>query len=157
MIAPAVTPDDLEAVRTLLRAYAAWLGADLPHSLEPELAALPGRYGPPLGTLLLARGDGGVPLGCIAVRALEVSGACEIKRLYVREAARRTGTGHALLGAALAFAAAAGHRRALLDTMPEMEAALRLYRAHGFAVVPPYHDDDPTPGLMYLGRDLGAG
>ena len=68
MIVQAQTQTDLDAIRTLLRAYAAWLGPDLPYSLEPELAALPGRYAPPLGALLLARSPQGHPLGCIAIR-----------------------------------------------------------------------------------------
>ena len=157
MIVQAQTHPDLDAIRTLLREYAAGLGPDLPYSLEPEMAALPGRYAPPLGLLLLARGPDGAQ-GCIALRPLDLpgdtQGACEVKHLYVRATARGTGTGRALLTAALAFATAAGHRRALLDTLPTMAAAQSLYRAHGFTPVPPYHDDDPTPGLVYLGRTL---
>ena len=153
MIAQATASGDLDAVRALLREYEAWLGPDSPYSIEPELVALPGRYAPPHGTLLLAR-RGEAALGCIAVRPLDLPGACEIKRLYVRPAARGTGAGHALLTAALAFAATR-YRRALLDTLPRMDAARRLYHAHGFTPVPPYHDDDPTPGLIYLGRPLG--
>lgn len=154
MITQAQTQADLDAVRTLLRAYAASLGPDLPYSLEPELAALPGQYAPPRGTLLLARGPQGHPQGCIAIRPLALPGTCEVKRLYVQGTARGTGTGHALLTAALAFATAAGHNQVLLDTLPAMAAARRLYQAHGFTPVPPYHDDDPTPGLVYLGHTL---
>lgn len=155
-ISPAVTVADLDACRALFREYEAWLGAGVAPELDAELAALPGPYAPPAGTLLLARGTGGEPLGCVAVRPLPLPGACELKRLFVRDGGRGTGAGQALLSAALGFAERAGYGRMLLDTLPVMDAAQRLYRAAGFVPVPPYHDGT-TPGLLFLGRSLRAG
>ena len=60
------TPEDLAAVRRLLRAYADWLAVDLCfQGFERELAELPGCYAPPAGLLLIARVGGDV-VGCVA-------------------------------------------------------------------------------------------
>ena len=151
----AATAADLDAIRALWREYAAWLGADLAPGMDAELAGLPGRYARPGGTLLLAKGGDGQVLGCVAVRPLAIPGACELKRLYVRDAGRGRGAGRALVSAALAFAERAGHGQMLLDTLPRMDAAQRLYRALGFTPVPSYNGDT-TPGLLFLGITLSA-
>ena len=139
-IRPAVTAPDLAAIRTLLEEYAAWLtegGAE--DQPEPgEIAALPGPYAPPRGTLLLAELDGRA-VGCIAMRALDDDETCEMKRLFVRPGARGAGVGVALVEALLADARAAGYRRMRLDTHPWMHAAIALYRAFGFREIPAYH------------------
>jgi hypothetical protein len=77
-IAPLAGPGDLAAVRALFGAYAASIGVDLGYQgFEAELAGLPGKYAPPAGALLLARGAGGAAIGCVALRPLD-GGACEM-------------------------------------------------------------------------------
>lgn len=151
-IAPA-SAADLAAVAKLFRAYAAGLSVDLAYQgFAAELAGLPGRYAPPGGALLLARGPDGAPLGCVALRALE-PGVAEVKRLYVAPAGRGHGLGRALALAVLAEATRLGHREARLDTLPEMAAAQALYRALGFAPVPAYYAS-PVAGTRFLARPL---
>lgn len=55
--------------------------------------------------------------------------------IYVAEAARGRGVGHALLGELVARADAAGFWTLLAGIFPENEASLRLHARHGFRVL----------------------
>ncbi|HWU54238.1 MAG TPA: GNAT family N-acetyltransferase [Rhizomicrobium sp.] len=152
LIVPARSTIELTSAAALFRAYAKSLPVDLaPQGFSQELASLPGVYAPPGGELLLAkRGDH--VLGCIALKPLEPRIA-EIKRLFVRPQARGKGVGKALIGAVIAAAKQAGYGEIKLDTLPGMEGAIALYKAAGFAPIPPY-GSHPYPGLVTLGRKL---
>lgn len=155
-ISPA-TPGDLDVVRELFGEYVAGLGIDLSfQDVDAELAHLPGKYAPPRGVILLARDTAGAALGCVALRPWETPGSCEIKRLYVRPAARGRSLGRQLAGAVIARAAAAGYRTVLLDTLASMRAARALYAALGFRPVAPYYHN-PVPGTLYMALELQAG
>ncbi len=139
---------DLDIVRDLLREYAAWVGDTICFSsFERELAELPGRYAPPDGRLLLAVADDGSVAGCVALRRFSED-AAEGKRLYVRPAFRGSGLGRALVDCVIAEARSAGYRRFLLDTLPRMGDATRLYRALGFYEVPRY-GDNPVEAVCF--------
>ena len=138
----------------LFRAYATSLDVDLGYQdFDAELAGLPGKYAPPAGELLLARDPAGGALGCVALRPLDVPGACEMKRLYVAPAARGRGLGRGLVAAVLAAARAAGYAEIRLDTLPSMAEAATLYRRFGFEPISPYY---PTPvaGTLFFARPL---
>jgi putative acetyltransferase len=151
-VSDALTPDDVAAAATLFREYAASLGLDLGfQDFERELEGLPGDYAPPPGRLLLARVDGDLA-GCVAVRAF-AEGACEMKRLYVRDAYRGAGLGRTLALASVDAARAAGYSRMLLDTLPQMEAARGIYRSLGFREIAPYRFN-PVPGTAFMEVDL---
>jgi ribosomal protein S18 acetylase RimI-like enzyme len=152
LIVPARSQIELTSAAALFRAYAKSLPVDLaPQGFSQELASLPGVYAPPGGELLLAkRGDH--VLGCIALKPLE-PGIAEMKRLFVRPQARGKGVGKALVQAAIATARQAGNVEIKLDTLPEMEGAIALYKASGFVPIPPY-GSHPYPGLVTLGKKL---
>lgn len=153
-IRPVVTPEDLAATASLFRAYAAALSVDLAYQdFETELAALPGKYAPPGGALLLARGADGAPLGCVAMRSMEPVGCCEMKRLYVAPKARGLGLGKALVEAVLEAARHTGYRELRLDTLPEMTDAQALYARLGFVRIAPYYDT-PIAGTVFMGCAL---
>lgn len=148
------TPDDLAATIALFRAYAASLGVDLAYQdFEAELAAMPGKYAPPTGELLLARGADGAPLGCVGLRAIDPVGCCEMKRLYVSPDARGMGLGRALVEAVLDAAVRLGFHELRLDTLPDMSDAQALYARMGFVRIAPYYDT-PIADTVFMARAL---
>lgn len=146
------SPDDIEIVRHLLREYQQGLGVDLSfQAFEAELAALPGSYAPPSGRLLLAR-HAGTAVGCVALQRITTSRA-EMKRLYVPPSARGLGVGRKLVARILAEAQAIGYSEVVLDTLPNMLEAQRLYEQFGFRDIEPYRPN-PIAGTRYLGKRL---
>ncbi|GAB4522497.1 MAG: GNAT family N-acetyltransferase [Roseibium sp.] len=153
-IVPAYGPDDLDMIRMLFRAYVDWLDIDLSYQgFEEELAALPGKYAPPSGALFVAKDGSGAALGCVGLRAFGNAGGCEMKRLYVLPAGRGRGVGAALVSRVLAEAAGAGYSEMLLDTLPTMTGAIRLYQAAGFEEVPAYYDT-PIEETVFFRKKL---
>lgn len=138
----AETPDDIDAVRVLIRDFSRWAMTEIAETdnpgvfaeLETELAGLPGRYGPPSGCLVLARLDR-EPAGCVAFYAHDDS-TIEVKRMFVLPRARGHGIGGRMMAVLLAQARAAGFRRALLSSHHTMHAAHASYRRSGFVDVP---------------------
>ncbi len=143
---------EIEHVRQFFRNYAGWLGVDLGYqNFAEEMASLPGAYSPPTGRLFFAELDGR-PAGCIGIRAA-TEGVCEMKRLYVEPESRGNGVGRELALAAIKAAKSLGYRKVMLDTLPAMRIAVKLYRELGFKEAPAYY---PTPveGTMFLALDL---
>ena len=151
-IRPARFPDDIEAVRAIFREYADGLGIDLGfQAFDEELAALPGKYSPPRGTILLAWRDERV-IGCVALRAFEFD-ICEMKRLYVRPEGRGNQIGTLLAQAVVHAAKEAGYRRMRLDTLPSMKSAQRLYASLGFRPISAYVFN-PVEGTQFLELEI---
>jgi ribosomal protein S18 acetylase RimI-like enzyme len=161
-IREATTPADIDAAREIFREYIASISHLAACSFEhqktdDELRDLPGKYAPPTGAIFLAW-EGSVCVGCAALRPLPGGnpGECELKRMYVRPACRKGGLGEGLCRAVLERARQAGYRRIVLDSDPELKAALSLYRRLGFRDTARFNDD-PDPHTIYMGRDLGDG
>jgi ribosomal protein S18 acetylase RimI-like enzyme len=153
-ISAARSPDDLGAVVALFRAYAASLDVDLCfQGFEAELRAMPGKYAPPAGELLLARRLDGTPIACVGLRPADPDGACEMKRLYVAPGGRGLGLGRRLIAAIVREAERIGYREMRLDTLPSMLAAQKLYRSAGFAPIAPYYET-PVAGTVFMRRSL---
>jgi putative acetyltransferase len=133
--------EDAELVRTLFREYAEGLGEHAAYltGFDDEVERLPAGY----DFVLVADGA-----GCVAVRRLDEQ-ACEMKRLYVRPSARGTGTGRALVVAAIERARERGYSVMRLDTLPSMVAAPPLYRSLGFVEIERYNDN-PAPGVQFM-------
>ena len=141
-------PDELVLVRMLFCEYANALDIDLSfQDFATELAELPWEY----VELLVARRDA-EPVGCVALRLIDAE-TCEMKRLYVRPAARGAGAGRALVEAVVERAAARGFRRMRLDTLPSMRPARELYRAFGFREIEPYRFN-PVAGSSFMELEL---
>ncbi|MEP6830615.1 MAG: GNAT family N-acetyltransferase [Rhizomicrobium sp.] len=152
-INPVRSPEDLAATRTLFEAYAASLGINLSYqNFIEEMAAMPGKYAPPKGELLLARSSDGAPLGCVGLRPLE-NKRCEMKRLYVTPQGRGLGLGKALAERIVEEARRSGYREMRLDTLPSLTAAIALYDSMGFARIAAYYDT-PIPGTIFMALPL---
>jgi len=125
-------------------------------SLEQEAAHLPHSYLKQGGGCLIARVHGN-PAGFVAWRAIPAAiepDAWELKRLWVRPAARGLSLGRALTQDVLDRAIAAGRKAIYLDTAPaSMAAAHRLYLEMGFEPCAPYNDN-PVEGLAWLRKPL---
>jgi putative acetyltransferase len=144
--------DEIDIVRSLLREYQQRLGVDLSfQGFAAELDALPGSYAPPSGRLLLAWHEQ-APVGCVALQRIDASRA-EMKRLYVPPSARGLGVGRKLVAQLLSDAQAIGYSEVVLDTLPTMSEAQRLYRQFGFRDIEPYRPN-PIAGTRYLGKML---
>ena len=154
-IRTAQTTADYDQAHALFSEYAAALGVDLCfQGFAHELATLPGSYAPPRGCLLLA--GGGEAVGCIALRSLDDADASdvgEIKRLYVKPAARGTGLGRQLAESVIEEARSIGYRQLKLDTLHTMSEARGLYARLGFRECAPYYPN-PLPGVAYMALDL---
>jgi len=142
--------EDLERVRELFVEYAHDLPFDLSfQDFEEELKALPGRYAPPSGRMLLAK-RGNAFVGCVALRQIG-EGICEMKRLFVQPAPRGNGIGKALARAIIEQARRIGYKRMRLDTV--LEPAKCLYRSLGFREIPPYQPV-PIEGVVFMELEL---
>ena len=152
-IVPALSEGTISQARNLFREYGSTPGVTpCLEDFERELAALPGSYAPPGGRLLLALQEStknsGEAIGCIALRRLEPD-VCEVKRLYVRPTFRGSGAGRELVRTLIADARSIGYKRMLLDTLPSMTEAHKLYRTLGFREIPAYQKD-PIPGALFF-------
>jgi ribosomal protein S18 acetylase RimI-like enzyme len=152
-IVQATTPDEVEQARSLFTEYAAGLGFSLCfQGFAEELAGLPGDYAPPDGRLLLSYDDERL-LGCIALRRHD-DVTCEMKRLFLRPAARGKGAGRVLVDQILSAAREIGYQRMVLDTVPgTMDKAIGLYRSIGFREIAPYYDS-PVTGALFMELEL---
>jgi len=155
-ILPVSTDEDLAATAELFTRYAASLPVDLGYQdFASELEALPGKYAPPGGALLLARDAGGTPIGCVGLRPIPPQGACEMKRLFLLPGARGLGLGRALTEAIVEAAKRLGYHELRLDTLPTMQAAIGLYERMGFKRIEPYYA--PTPvGTIFMSLGLSG-
>lgn len=160
-------PDEVEAARVLFREYRAWLVNHWRETqsddrilqiglgyLDSEIETLPGAYVPPRGALALAT-KRGAPAGCGALRPVDDTTG-EVKRIFVRPAARGVGVGHRIARALLRRAKALGYARVVLDTLPTMTNAAELYRKVGFIPIASYWDH-PVAGALFFEYRLQDG
>lgn len=146
-----VSPDSpplWEASRALIREYAASLHLDLSfQNFDREMSSLEADYGPPGGHFLLAR-RGDAFVGCGGFRRFSET-ECEMKRLYVVPAAQGLGVGRAIAAELVAEARRRGYAAMLLDTLPSMRAAHRMYASLGFTPTTPYRYN-PVEGTTFM-------
>ncbi len=121
---------------------------------EPLLKRLPELHARPDGFILVGEFGGDV-VACGMTHRIGPN-TCEIKRVFVSDAARGHGVAVALCRAAMEQAAKDGYARMVLDTMRELPEAIALYRKLGFTECAPFYDPDPkyTHQIHFFGRDI---
>jgi len=118
---------------------------------DAELSHLEGKYGLPDGRLYLLYCDDKLA-GSIGLRKLDHEN-CEMKRLYVRPEFRGCGLGSLLVRKLLDDAREIGYHCMLLDTLPFLETAIKMYRSMGFYEIDCYNDS-PLDTTIYMKIDL---
>ncbi len=139
-------------VARLIAEFGAWFANEAPAvqeiraSVERIMAGGDGEY-------LLGAADGEAPAGVCQLRfrwsVWKSAEDCWLEDLYVREEARRSGLGRALVEAALERARERGCKRIELDVNEDNAAALALYEACGFLMRP-----KPPARTFFIGRPL---
>ncbi len=107
------------------------------------------QYGGPSGIFLVLMDENRV-VGTGAIRRL-YGQTCELKRMWFLPAYRGRGDGTRIAGLLFEFARSAGYKRVRLDTVPELEAANRLYHRLGFHPIERYNDG---PGTIFMEMQL---
>ncbi|NVO55507.1 GNAT family N-acetyltransferase [Rhodobacteraceae bacterium B1Z28] len=144
------TPDQFDAVRRLCWDYRDFLLSldstteEVVQTLYPHekyvrlMDAIETEHTPPNGGALLALLDG-QPVGCGMYHTIE-PGIAEIKRVFVNDTARGTGTGCAIMLALIERCRDGGYDFIRMDTGKPLEAATRLYLSLGFQLRGAYSD-----------------
>jgi GNAT superfamily N-acetyltransferase len=105
------------------------------------IAELPRLHARPSGDILVADLDGAI-VGCAMYYPINDT-TCEIKRVYVTDAARGHGVGRTLMQTGMERARADGYDRMVLDTIVGLTEAITLYGRLGFAPADPFYDLKP--------------
>jgi GNAT superfamily N-acetyltransferase len=130
---------------------------------EPDATPVdPAQFAGPHGLFVVGRLDG-VPVACGGWRTHDGPapdfrpGDAELKRMYVVKSARGKGFARAVLAELERTAAAAGRRRAVLETGTEQPEALALYRSSGYHEIPSFGVYKHTPESVCFAKNLTAG
>ena len=116
-----------------------------------ELEHLEDKYGLPQGRLYLLI-DGETPVASIALHKIDEK-TCELKRLYVKPEYRRKGIAEKLLDRIIEEARETGYSYMVLDTMPALKEAIRLYEKKGFYRIEKYNNN-PFEKMLFYRKDL---
>ena len=143
----------LDQVKELITEYTQWLGRDLSfQDLDKELADIAEKYTAPNGELLVAIDEKEIVLGMVAYYQHSDT-RCEMKRLYVRPEGRGYALGDRLIESIMDHAKNSGYTEMVLDTKEPLQAAIHLYKKHGFAECEPYYYN-PMDDVIYMSKAL---
>lgn len=118
---------------------------------DEEVKHLEQKYGLPFGRLYIAYCDDKLA-GCIGLRKIN-NQDCEMKRLFVRPEYRGRHIGDQLVQQIIADAGEIGYRHILLDTLPFLKSAVRIYKKYGFYEIEKYNNS-PMGTSIYMRLDL---
>jgi ribosomal protein S18 acetylase RimI-like enzyme len=132
-----VRADD-PAARSLVAAMEAWVAEHFGPTTPDRTSTVAAEEMAPPGGVFVVLYEDGEPVAGGGLRRLGPDVA-EIKRMFVRPAARERGHGRRVLDALEAVAVELGYRRLRLDTAQSMTTAIALYRGAGYRDIPDYN------------------
>lgn len=118
---------------------------------DEEINNLKKKYGTPNGRLYLIYYDKELA-GCVGLRKIDDEN-CEMKRLYIRQKFRGKNLGNILVKKIITEARDIGYSYMLLDTLPFLKSAIRLYEKSGFYRIESYNNS-PMDNSIYMKLDL---
>jgi len=98
---------------------------------------------------LVAKLNGKVVGGCGVAPFNESSNVCELKKLFLLKESRGYGVGKSLTIQCLEYAKQQGYQQCYLDTLSNMDSAIRLYEKLGFE-----HLSEPLSGSLHNSCDV---
>ncbi|MDB6054452.1 MAG: GCN5-related N-acetyltransferase [Verrucomicrobiales bacterium] len=146
------TPADFIVARELIEEYQRFLNRDLCfQGFAKELEELSVIYGSPKGKMFLLTKNG-TACGCVGLRDFS-QGVAEMKRMYVKPECTGQGAGRLLAEHFIQAAKNLGYHQIVLDTVPELQRAITLYRNLGFQEIPAYRFN-PDPAALFFALPL---
>ena len=118
---------------------------------DQEVEHLEEKYGKPDGRIYIALYDGDIA-GCIGLKRID-DAKCEMKRLYVKKDFRGKHIGITLTKKIIKEAKKIGYESILLDTLPFLTSAIKMYKSLGFYEISKYNDS-PMENAIYFKLDL---
>ena len=124
---------DVPSVVALVRETLAEFGLTFGQGAETDapLLSLPASYESSGGAFWVATTATGALVGTCGVAPV-APGVFEVRKMYLRPAARGSGVAQRLLDECVTWARAHGGRRLVLDTIDAMDRAIRFYERNGF-------------------------
>lgn len=136
----------------LFKEYARWLHIDLSFQhFDDEILSLNTMYAAPNGGIVLCKNKDEF-IGCVGIRKID-NDIAELKRMFVKPAYQKQGTGKTLLEKAIELAKALNYKIIRLDTLNYMTAAIKLYKQYGFYEIPAYYYN-PNETAVYFEMKL---
>ena len=120
--------------------------------LKNREAFVPYNLSESISDVLIASVDG-VAVGCAGLKAYSDSDV-EIKRVWVDPEFRGNHISFAMMDALEQRAAELGFGRAILQTRPQMEAAVHLYTKRGYELIDNYPPYDKLEGAICFAKRL---
>ena len=149
----AQTEEDFIAAANLFLKYAQELpiALDFQH-FDEELQKLKQIYADVEGGIILCK-ENNKYIGCAGIRKFN-SETAELKRMWIDPSARGKGIGSRILKAAIALALNKNYKEIVLDTLDNMQPAIKLYRQAGFKEIEPYYFN-PYKNALFFKKILG--
>ncbi len=134
-----ILPEDNSAIAAIVKAAMTEFGANPKTTVlgDPSLNTMYENYRQPRAAFYVALLDGTI-VGGSGVKQLDGSAEniCELQRMFLTPETRGKGIGKKLMEMCLAKAKEFGYEKVYLESLPQMKAAIALYRNSGFTDIP---------------------